>query len=202
MNETNSKTIKQPESADTVDVRVLKALGHPIRQRILQALNEEISSPNQIARKIDEPLSNVSYHVKILVGCDAIELVDTKPVRGALEHFYRATMRARLEDEHWRALPESSRTGLTNQTLNQIWRHVGEAAEAGGFNDPESAVVWVDLQLDDEAYAELSDEIVRLVNHATDLQAEAAVRLAELDDDGREKATHRTELDLLHYHRA
>ncbi|MBN8866986.1 MAG: helix-turn-helix transcriptional regulator [Solirubrobacterales bacterium] len=198
----NTTTKKQAEADSTVDVRVMKALGHPLRQRILQALNEEVASPNQVARKLGEPLSNVSYHVKILESCDAIELVDTKPVRGALEHFYRATMRARLEEEHWRQLPESVRGDLSNQTLQQLWKHVSEAAAVGGFNDPKAAVAWVELELDDEAYAKLGDEIVNLLNLATDLHAEAAVRLAELDDEERKEATHRTELGLLHFHRA
>ncbi len=202
MSETSSKTKKRTKSDATVDVRVLKALGHPIRQRILQVLNEEVASPNQLAGKLDEPLSNVSYHVKILESCDAIELVRTQPVRGALEHFYRATMRARLEEEQWALLPESSKNDLTNQTLNQIWGHVTEAAGSGGFTDPKSAVVWIDLELDAEAHAKLGDEVVRLLNLATDLQAESAVRLAKLEDEEREQATHRTELDLLYFHRA
>ena len=33
----------------------------------------------------------MAYHVKILEETGAIELVRTAPVRGALEHFYRAT---------------------------------------------------------------------------------------------------------------
>ena len=74
-----------------VDPRIIKALGHPLRQRILQVLNTRVASPSEIAAQLDEPLGNVSYHVKTLLEYDCVELVETAPVRGAVEHFYRAT---------------------------------------------------------------------------------------------------------------
>jgi len=74
------------------DQRLIKALGHPVRMRALQVLNTRVASPSELAKELDEPLGNVAYHVKILEENDAIELVRTAPVRGALEHFYRATM--------------------------------------------------------------------------------------------------------------
>lgn len=203
----NSKAKSQESTAggkadDTVDVRVIKALGHPLRQRILQELNQGVASPSEIAAQLDEPLSNVSYHVKILAKCEAIELVRTAPVRGALEHFYRATMRARLDEKEWAALPDSIKQDLTGQTLSQIWEHVSRAAGDGGFNDPKSAVVWIDLELDDEAYSRLADEVVRLVDLAAELQAESFVRLAKLDDAERDRETHRTGLAQLLFHRS
>lgn len=200
---TKSKTKKSDKAAEAaVDVRVIKALGHPLRQRILQALNQEVASPSELATKLEEPLGNVSYHVKILESCDAIELVRTAPVRGALEHFYRATMRARLDEKHWSMLPESIRRELFDQTIQQIWGHMTAAAEKGGFDDPKTAVAWVDLEFDDEAYGQLTEELTALLDRATDLQAEAAVRLAKLSDEEREAAAHRTEMALLHFHRA
>jgi len=64
----------------TVDQRLIKALGHPLRQRLLHELNQRTASPNELAQVLDEPLGNVSYHVKILAECEAIELVATNPV--------------------------------------------------------------------------------------------------------------------------
>ena len=83
-----------PTSKDaTIDRRLIKALGHPVRVRALEVLNERVASPSQLAKDLGEPLGNVAYHVKILEENDAIELVRTAPVRGALEHFYRAKVR-------------------------------------------------------------------------------------------------------------
>lgn len=66
-----------------------KCVAHPLRRRILDALAKGPMSPNEIAEALDERLTNVSYHVRMLAEYGAIELVDTAPRRGALEHYYR-----------------------------------------------------------------------------------------------------------------
>ena len=79
----------QQPSADAL-ARAVKALGHPLRVRALKAFGEATYSPNQLSELLNEPLSNVSYHVRTLVDYGTIELVDTAQRRGATEHFYRA----------------------------------------------------------------------------------------------------------------
>ncbi len=72
------------------------ALGHPLRRRILRKMLEEgvQISPRELAIDLDEPLSALSYHVRVLAECEAIKLVRTKQIRGSTQHFYRAAMRA------------------------------------------------------------------------------------------------------------
>lgn len=70
---------------------VLTALRHPLRQRILRHLNAPECSPGSprgLSKELDQPLSNVSYHVRVLADCKAVRLVRTKPVRGSVQHFY------------------------------------------------------------------------------------------------------------------
>ena len=74
---------------------LLVALRHPLRRDILrQMTGEEAISPREIARTLRHPLSGVSYHVRVLADCAAVALVDTKPVRGSTQHFYRCTIEA------------------------------------------------------------------------------------------------------------
>lgn len=62
---------------------------HPLRIRVLRCLNElGEASPSQIADKIGESVSNVSYHVNILKAADLIKLSREVPRRSATEHFY------------------------------------------------------------------------------------------------------------------
>jgi DNA-binding transcriptional ArsR family regulator len=77
------------------DNDLLIALRHPLRREILRemAVEEEIS-PREIAASLDQPLSNVSYHVRVLAECSAITPVRTKPVRGSMQHFYRSAIEA------------------------------------------------------------------------------------------------------------
>ena len=79
------------------DHDLLIALRHPLRRQILRKMAEEDPiSPRQISDELHEPLSNVSYHVRVLADCGAVTLVDTAPVRGSMQHFYSPTI-----DEPW-----------------------------------------------------------------------------------------------------
>jgi DNA-binding transcriptional ArsR family regulator len=73
------------------------ALAHPLRRRILRKMikeDEEIS-PRDLALALGEHLSRLSYHVRVLVWCGAIEMVRTDQVRGSMQHFYRVIVDAR-----------------------------------------------------------------------------------------------------------
>jgi DNA-binding transcriptional ArsR family regulator len=73
----------------TDDNELLIALRHPLRRQILRAMAaQDPISPRQISDELRQPLSNVSYHVRVLADCGAVTLVDTAPVRGSMQHFY------------------------------------------------------------------------------------------------------------------
>ena len=76
--------------------RVLRALNHPIRRRILRALVDGTGSATTISQKTGMDLSLVSYHLSQVLAkeCDIVELVDTVPRRGAVEKFYRLKFHA------------------------------------------------------------------------------------------------------------
>ena len=77
----------------TDDNELLIALRHPLRRQILRAMAvQDPISPRQISDDLREPLSNVSYHVRVLADCGAVILVDTEPVRGSMQHFYSSTI--------------------------------------------------------------------------------------------------------------
>jgi DNA-binding transcriptional ArsR family regulator len=75
---------------------LFNALGHPMRRRILRTMLAQGSemSPRQLSEKLAEPLSALSYHVRVLAECEAIELVRTRQIRGSTQHFYRARVKA------------------------------------------------------------------------------------------------------------
>lgn len=183
----------------TVDERIVKSLGHPLRQRILHVLSEGVASPNHIAQRLGEPLGNVSYHVKILLENDAIELVETRPVRGAIEHFYRGTMRPFLDDTHWAQLPLATRRTIFAQKLEQIGEHVTAAAMANGFDRVETHVSWTPLQLDEQGWHEMADVLVHVLEDAARIEAESLERLAEA---GESAQPIRSEVAIEHFERA
>ena len=188
------------ETEAILDQRLIKAIAHPLRQRLLNALAGDVASPSQLAAKLGERLPNVAYHMKILEECGAIELVDTRPARGALEHFYRATARPFIDDEHWAELPLATRRALFDHLLQQIWEHVVAAAREGGFDHPRTHVSWMPLDLDDQGYEELADLFVATLDRVMELHAEAAARLAKQGDE--ERGEKRIEVAMMHFHRA
>lgn len=191
-------SVKERESG--VDQRLIKALGHPLRQRLLQALNERTASPSELADALGEPLGNVSYHVKILLDCEAIELVRTAPVRGALEHFYQATSPTQLSGDNWDQLPLSVRRSLFDQTLQQIWTHIANAAAEDQLDDKRTHISWTSLELDERGYDELAEHLDNTIERAMEIFTQSLVRLAKLPETEQEKL--RTEMVLMHFNRA
>lgn len=102
------RNIKRPMMDEA---RAAKAIAHPLRKAILEKLDGEVLSPSDMAdtweheklpgkarvrkRKVKRmgAIGNVSYHCRILLRIGAIKLVKTQQVRGAVEHFYTATVR-------------------------------------------------------------------------------------------------------------
>jgi DNA-binding transcriptional ArsR family regulator len=84
-----------PASDRPNDNDLLAALSHPLRRRILRELAATgTTSPRQLSEALGQPLSNVSYHVRVLADRGAMTLVETKPARGSIEHFYRVAVKA------------------------------------------------------------------------------------------------------------
>jgi DNA-binding transcriptional ArsR family regulator len=80
---------------------LLKAMSHPLRRRFVRLMlgQKEGLSPSEASQLLGEPLGNVSYHVRVLVGYAAVTLVDTQPARGSVQHFYRPS--PELESNVW-----------------------------------------------------------------------------------------------------
>jgi len=70
--------------------RYVDALKHPMRREILRlaVASREAISPVRASQALDEHLSNVSYHVRVLVDHGLMTPAHTSRTRGAVEHFY------------------------------------------------------------------------------------------------------------------
>ncbi len=67
-----------------------RAMNHPVRRAIVRVLRTEgPHSPARTAEKIDAPLHKVAYHFRELAKDGVVEVCDTIPRRGAVEHVYR-----------------------------------------------------------------------------------------------------------------
>jgi DNA-binding transcriptional ArsR family regulator len=187
-----------PDRKETSEARIAKALAHPLRARILQRLGERVASPGELAVELSAPLGVVSYHVRMLRDYDCIELVRTEPVRGALQHFYKATALPNLEEDQWRTLPASLRSELIGETLRDLVADLAAAADDGKLNDPEVVLSRTPLELDDKAWKKLNKLLAKVHEQALAIAAESAARR----NDGGTDPVFPTELGLLHFRRA
>jgi DNA-binding transcriptional ArsR family regulator len=174
---------KAPEGL--IDARLAKALAHPLRVRLLAALNEGVASPNELSEQVEEPLQNVSYHVRVLLSLGCIELVRTAQRRGAIEHYYRAVMRPFFTEADWEQLPTSARHSISDVLLQQVWDDAARALKAGTFDDRDDRhLSRTPLMLDDTGWEQMNGLLKELQERATDIQAESAERLEKNGDDG------------------
>lgn len=165
-----------------IDQKVVKALAHPIRVRVLTLLNQKVASPSELAEEIGEPLGNVSYHVRTLLDLGCIELVRTAPRRGAVEHYYRALTRPIFSEDDWGQMPPSLRRSVAGAVLSEVWRDVNSAASAGGFDGDDVHVGRTPLTLDRKGWQDLAAELDRVTQRAAAIQAESAKRLEKSGD--------------------
>lgn len=172
-------TRAKSKSKTGLDPRLVKAIGHPLRLRLLTILNERVASPSELADELGETLGNVSYHVRKLADLKCIELVKTTPVRGALEHHYRAVARPVFSDADWARLPVSIRKSLSDAVLAEIALDMGGAAEEGGFDRDEMHVSRTPITLDQQGWEELNELLQKLVFQALEIQTQSAERLQD-----------------------
>jgi DNA-binding transcriptional ArsR family regulator len=132
--ENGRREIEPDPSLTGNDSTMLKALAHPVRARALTVLNQRIASPSELASEQEEAVGYVAYHVRVLHELELIELVDTRQVRGATEHFYRGTVKPYLNDDFWERLPEDTRNGISVTGLDVLNQAIKQAFEAGTFD--------------------------------------------------------------------
>ena len=169
---------------DISDPRLVKALGHPLRIQILAILEERVASPSQIAEELGAPLGNVSYHVRQLAELGLISLVKETPVRGTLEHYYRAEIRPRISGRAFNTAPSMVKQATIGSTLGQIGDAVNRAAAEGGFSREDAHLSRLPLVLDADGWKEVARELEGFVDRVDKIQKASGRRLRKADHEG------------------
>lgn len=144
------------DRGEEFDRQMRRALAHPLRVEILRQLEKGPSSPTQLADCIGDHLSNVSYHTKVLLECECIELVEIIPRRGAVEHIYRLKPGGTIGSGAWREVPPALRTHYAGSSLTTFTERAIEALDAGTAESREgSGLTWLPLTIDEQGWKEL-----------------------------------------------
>jgi DNA-binding transcriptional ArsR family regulator len=164
--------------ADPVDTRVVKALGHPTRVRILNILRDrELASPVELSNELGVPLGTVGYHVRRLEALGFIELAKRTQRRGAIEHHYRA--RQVLDERAAQPVvaPAARSTGRGAEAVLCV-RAAQAALGQGGFDAGTAQADRRVLRLDAQGRAELAGELASWQATLTRIADANARRLA------------------------
>jgi DNA-binding transcriptional ArsR family regulator len=175
---------KRREEKLTLQMKLLKALAHPLRVAILDLMSTGEWSPNELKKALNEGLSQVSYHVKVLKDFEMVEMTRTEPRRGAVEHFYRATERAFVPSGVASDIPKVAQRIIGNGILESIERDVADSLKAGTFYERDDwHVGWLPVDLDDQGCQDAEKLADKFIDDFLELEAESASRRAKSKDD-------------------
>jgi hypothetical protein len=165
---------------EVIDQRLIRALAHPLRIRILEALTERIASPIRLSDDLDAGLSHVAYHTRALDKCGCLELVDTAQRRGATEHFYKASPHSFIGDRIWRRVPRALLGGVSGATLQSFMDRAVAALEAGTIDGREDTTLsWSPVLLDQRGWNEVTATMKETVTKVLAIQDESRARLSK-----------------------
>jgi DNA-binding transcriptional ArsR family regulator len=76
-----------------------KALGHPMRHRLLFALGQGDATISQLAATLRSNKGNISHHLKVLAAAGLVQAAGTRTVRGGTEQYYRRAFASLTYDD-------------------------------------------------------------------------------------------------------
>ena len=146
-----------PPRPNRIDQRLVRALGHPLRVKILEVVQVRKASPSELTELLSAPLGNVAYHVRVLEKCGCIEQVATARRRGAVEHYFRARPRSYIGHKNWRKVPKSLRDSVTGSQLGTFFDRAADALEAGTMDARDDTTLnWMPMSVDAVGWAEVA----------------------------------------------
>ena len=159
-----STPVPKPSPRDVLEIdrpEQLKALGHPLRLKVLQVLGdaEGPMTNRELAARLSVDPGHLHFHVRMLHRAGLIELAAT----GGREKPYRPVAK------HFKVGPEIRASGLASELqaaqLRELQRGFDRYAEAGEFRSAQ-----VHAKLDPETVRKLLDD---LVGKLTELEDES-----------------------------
>jgi DNA-binding transcriptional ArsR family regulator len=86
--------VEDEDVAAVATPQQFKALGHPMRHRLLFALGQGEATISQLAATLGSNKGNIAHHLKVLTDAGLALPAGTRRVRGGTEQYYRRAHRA------------------------------------------------------------------------------------------------------------
>ncbi|HEY0131665.1 MAG TPA: winged helix-turn-helix domain-containing protein [Allosphingosinicella sp.] len=172
------------------NVTICTVLKHPLRVRILEVLNEGPRSPSQFVEEglipkehystYQQALSLASYHFRELEKEGCLEVVESIPRRGAVEHVYRGmSPQVFFSDAEFEAMSLETRRQLTRISLQGLIARADRAISTETFDArSDRHLTWVPMQLDERGWSEVIAALAATFGELTQIRHDAKDRLA------------------------
>jgi DNA-binding transcriptional ArsR family regulator len=174
---------------DITDPALAKALAHPLRTRVLSALEGRTASPSELATELEAPLGVLSYHIRRLTALGFVKLVKSVPRRGAIEHYYTAVTRPRITDATWAATPSIVKQATVAPRLEQIGAEASAALAGGGFDAAETHLTRSPLTVDEKGWKQLATKLEALTADIQRIEADSIKRLQRTGHEGEQEVS-------------
>ncbi|RKN50677.1 ArsR/SmtB family transcription factor [Micromonospora endolithica] len=177
--------MEPPEVRAVTDTRVLAALAHPLRRRLMDTLKVNGPCPvGTLAEQTGHAPANVSHHMKVLAAAD---LVTEAPelARDRRERWWRLVNRGvRWSNADFDHDPAARAVADAASSLN-LDRHAA-LARAWWEADDDAHARWADAPFSTDRWLHLTpEELAELSGQLNDLLARWADRA--ISDDGRRR---------------
>jgi DNA-binding transcriptional ArsR family regulator len=168
---------------------ICAVLKHPLRVRILEVLNEGPRSPSQFVEEglipkqhfttYQQALSLASYHFRELEKEGCLEVIESIPRRGAVEHVYRGLARVFLNDAEFEATSREDRRELSRISLQGLIARADRAISDDTFDArADRHLTWMPMQLDERGWEEMIATLAGVFGELTQIRHDARDRLA------------------------
>jgi DNA-binding transcriptional ArsR family regulator len=165
------------------------ALKHPLRVRILEVLNEGPRSPSQFVEEglipkehytnYQQALSLASYHFRELQKEGCLEVIESIPRRGAVEHVYEGKARVYFDDADFEGMPRPTRRQLSRVSLQGMVARADRAIAEDTFDArPDRHLTWMSMQLDERGWSETIAKLAATFEELTQIRVDARDRVA------------------------
>lgn len=173
-------TVKKRKRLETT---LAAAVAHPIRSKCLVILAERVASPAEIARELHLDVSKVGYHVNALADANLIEEIGSRPVRGAVEHFYRAVELPVVSNEQEAELTPAEQRIYAESVLSIFAANAALSLEVGTLvARTDHHLTRLAFNIDEEGWSEATAAYMELYDRIFEIQEAATARMREGDE--------------------
>ncbi len=177
------KTGRRPNQPKRIEEVVQYALGHRTRVQILIVLNEGIFTAAQLSQMIEEPLNNVSNHLRKMLDDGSIEIAKEERRGNFVLYWYKAVEIPCYTQEVAEEMTPLQQQMTVGAIVQSGTAEVFAGLYAGKLRDPRSVLYWDWYHLDRQGRQDLEAENDRYLERVREIEAESTNRRARSGEE-------------------